>query len=521
MKRKNVIWWLLPFSALTVGCGSGTVTAHTIPSNDSTLVVDLHTWMPTGSSSSADLVSITATQDIADDFKKATGITIKWFTGKTLSGESAEASADYIKAIQNGTMPAIGFSWSAFTDRGYYLDLSDYLATPNEFLSADEQAQYPTWKDQFPSYLWKNYSDIDGKGNPIAIPLVLNPGPATGWFYNKTAFEQQGYDVPTSWQKFKSLAGEIQSNTAGPFPYKQTAELTNWAFRFSIGPVFANLLSPLTDLDGDGNVTQNETYQAVGKGYFSPLKSENPDHYQLAQAAYQMIKDFYKNVLPDNWKTASSATCWANGQAMLRENGLWSVRAEKGLDNTRSWKYGVFPAPLVGKDSASFLTGKGLSSAASALKDPDKVQLDSAKTYTTLARAEQFVKLYQPDPSLYLNLMYNGIYDNKTVLANAVKFLKFLSTPENVSRLAVDHQGVLGGVYGATPGTTLNEWLMQAFPFIPTSQWPVASSVANQVSVNQAFAKWVSGGLTDDEFYQNVASLQKKDAEDYIAGLSK
>ena len=126
----------IPYLVLLVAltsCNTSSTT-HTIPSNANVLVVDMHTFMPTGSTSSADLVSVTATKTIAENFEKETGIKIKWFSGKTLDGEVEAASADYIKAIQNGTMPAIGFSWSKFKERGYYLDLNSYLDTPNEFL---------------------------------------------------------------------------------------------------------------------------------------------------------------------------------------------------------------------------------------------------------------------------------------------------------------------------------------------------------------------------------------------------
>lgn len=501
---------------LAASCVQGTTTER-IPSSDKILVVDLHTWMPTGSSTDADLVSITATQDIADEFKELTGITIKWFTGKTLDGEAEEVSADYIKAIQNGTMPAIGFSWSAFTDRGYYMDLSEAMNTANEFLTAEEQASYPTWKDQFPSYLWSKKETVDSEGKIIAVPLTLNPGPATGWFYNKTKFEAQGYSIPTTWNEFRTLCSEIQSDTeAGPYPYKQTISLDNWEFKFSVGPSFAKLLMDQTDADGNGTVSEKERMTGVKNGLFSPLREENPNNYQIAQAAYYTIKDFYTNMLPSNWKTAQSATAWSNGKALLRENGLWAIRAERGNDSTRDWKYGIFPMPLVGKDSKSFLEGKGLGVAAGKVSDNASLKLDSSEEYTNLSRAEAFVEMYHPDPSLYVNLMYNGVYHNDTVKSNAIKFLKFLSTPENVSKLIVDHQATLGGVKGAVPGASVSEWLMSSFPAQPDCEWPTAVALSDKVSINQQLSKWVNGALDDATFFSNVASIQKEAAKSYF-----
>lgn len=518
MKKFSSTLLILSTVSLLSACGVGESTAnHKIPSTDKVLVVDLHTWMPTGSSSSADLVSITSTQEIADEFKELTGITIKWFTGKTLSGEKNEASADYIKAIQNGTMPAIGFSWSAFTDRGYYMDLSVALSTENEFLTEEEKALYPTWKDQFPSYLWDTKDCQDVNGKPIALPVLLNPGPATGWYYNKTKFDSLGYEVPKTWSEFRTLALDINANPdAGPYVYKQTVELQNWAFQFAIGPSFAQLLFDDVDENKDGVISNQENMKALADGVYSPLKEENPERYQIARAAYSIFKDFYKNMLPYNWKTANKDTAWSEGKAMLRENGLWSLRAEKGNDNTRDWKFGIFPTPMVGDDSKDYLVGKSLPLAASKLVKNESIQLDQEREYTTLSRAESFINLYKPDASLYLNLMYNGIYENETVKENAIKFLKFLSTPENVSKICVEHQAVLGGVKGAVPGRSLDEWLMSSFPKTKPITWPTSASLGDDVTINQNFSKWVSDSIDDNEFYSSIASIQRESAKKFL-----
>ena len=63
---------LLPLTMVTtlVACQSQGTT-YKIPSNAKVLVVDLHTYMPTGSSSSADLVSVSATKTIADKYHQS------------------------------------------------------------------------------------------------------------------------------------------------------------------------------------------------------------------------------------------------------------------------------------------------------------------------------------------------------------------------------------------------------------------------------------------------------------------
>lgn len=496
------------------GAGGGTDDGK-IPSTNDTLVVDLHTFMPTGGGASADAASITATQDIADDFYEATGIRIRWFTGKTLDGNADAVSSDYIKAIQNGTMPAIGFSWSNFTDRGYYLDLSEYLDTPNEFLSEEDRALYPTWKDQFPSYLWDLKECNDGNGHIISIPTFLSPGPDTGWFYNKTAFTARGYDTPTTWNEFRALAQEIQSPTAGPFVFEQSVKIDGWEMQFSLGPVFAEMLKDVVDTNQDGKISTEETLLGVEAGYYSPLESENPNHYFIAQALFAMLKDYYTKILPENWKTADSTRAWSNGTAMLRQNGLWSVRSEKGADKTRDWEHGVFPSPIVSSDSASFLQSKGLGKAASLLTPVKTIQVPEKENYGPAELQDAFIELYQPRPTGYYNLMKHGIYGNKTVLENAVKFLKFMSTPENVTRVSQDHQAILGGVSGSVPGVTLMDWLQGVFPVLPNAIWPSGYVLSNIQNISSALNKWVAGTMADEEFYAKYSAELKAGAASY------
>lgn len=506
------------------GLGGG---GSRIPSSDNVLVVDLHTFMPTGSSGSADLTTITVTKEIADEFYEKEKIKIKWFTAKTLDGEVEEASADYIKAIQNGTMPAIGFSWSAFKDRKYYLPLDEYLDTPNEYLTEAEKALYPTWRDQFPEYLWAGKECGDESGQTIAIPLVLNPGPATGWFYNKNFFTENKFDIPRTWDEFYDLCTDsrIQGNKTGPFVYNQTAKITGWEIQFSIGPAFANALSSVTDTNHDGLVSEKETLEAVINGYFSPLESVNPQYYQVAQGCYYMLKEFYTTMLPSNWKTVNASTYWGDkaGTGLLRQNGLWALRYENGNNAYHpSWKYGAFPAPVVSSDSRSSLNALGLTEAAKMLKTVNINQIDATSSESMKSIGEKFVETIKPTPSLYLNLMKHGIYDNEKVKENAVKFLKFLSTPENVTKILQDHQGVLGGVSGTIPGVILKDWLLQEFPEVPTCKWPDAYIVANNQKINQALMRWIATNTesADDEFFSLVSDQQISGARAYKETLS-
>ena len=53
---------------------------------------------------------------------------------------------------------------------------------------------------------------------------------------------------------------------------------------------------------------------------------------------------------------------------------------------------------------------------------------------------------YQPAPDLSLNIMKEAVKDNPEMLDAVVRFLKFLSKPDNVSLICVENGGVLGAV---------------------------------------------------------------------------
>lgn len=495
--------------------------SNSIPSTDKLLVVDLHSFMPS-ESSSADISSITCTKDIANEFYEKTGITIKWFTGKNTAGETEEVSEDFIKAIQNGTMPAIGFSWSRFIDRGYYMDISKWFDTPNEFLSPEEAALYPTWKDQFPEYLFETKEIADQNGNIIAVPLLLDPGPSTGWFYNPNVFKSE---IPTTWDAFRNAALEIRSNDAGPFPYKKTAAINNWEMQFSIGPSFAYAIRKANDYNQDGKVTEEETLKGVLEGHFSPLQSENPHYYRTIRAAYYMLKDFYKNILPQNWKSADSGDKWDNTQtAGLRQNGLWAIRAEKNKDNVkRPWTHGCFATPVVSQDSADWLEEKGFGDIVDSLPDEEPISLDVSNIDSLTAITPEFINMYKPKASLYINLMYHGIYENKVVEENAIKFLKYITTPNCLNRIISEHGGVLGGAKGCAAPSYLFDvknktgWLTNEFPVVPDYTWPDAYVLSNNIRINNQFTNWcASSSPADDEaFFNVVATEQKQGAEAY------
>src|SRR5690606_19505800 len=56
--------------------------------------------------------------------------------------------------------------------------------------------------------------DISGKEEIYAIPFVTN---AVGVIYNKDIFDEQGLEVPTTWDEFIEVAEKVKAEGQIPF----------------------------------------------------------------------------------------------------------------------------------------------------------------------------------------------------------------------------------------------------------------------------------------------------------------
>lgn len=482
---------------LATGLDYGQDLTGGIASTEDTLMVDLHTHMPTTDG------TISATKIIANEFYKETGIKVKFVTNKDLNGQEEEVSEWLIKRVNTETMPAISFSWSRFTDRDYYMNLNDIMLLPNQFVEEGQEGSV-AWKDMFPEYLWKQREQVDANGNIIAVPITLNAGTATCWFYNKSIYEKFGLSVPQNWTEFLENASKItgtgvdsDGNTVeysaiAPYGNEKSINANNWINTFSIGPSFAAYLMQNTDLDldKDGTVSEAEQLRGVTKGYFSP--AETAEYGAVARDYYKACKDYYANYLPEGWINTDWQTKWNQGSVGMINNGVWQFKNELNAEAVHeSWDFGMFPAPLADSSVSQYAVDFEMSDGP-----------------------------YQSTSSLYVNLMKDGIKGNKTVLKNAILFLQYLTTVDSINLIIEEFGSELGAVNNTTPNEKLSEyWLNQKFPIVPNCEWPDAFTVTQNSYLNANFSKWVNGEIDDAAFYAAVDTYQKAGAEEYIESL--
>lgn len=484
------------------GLDYGQALSGSIPSKNTDLSVDLHTLMPTVDG------SVSATRMVAQAFKQQTGISIRYSSSKPLQGETSEVSQWLTLAVSGGTMPAISFSWSRFKDRDYYMDLTGIMDLPYVFdlgtEDEDESAEeYPVWKDMFEDYLWETTDLSAVDGSIIAVPVTLNPGPATAWYYNKKVFGEIEAKVPTTWKEFTDL-GKLISTTTGnnnqgdritytgiaPYGNQKYVGLSNWASQFSIGPSFAKAVMKQTDMDrnNDGSVSQMEQLRGVKKGYFNAAGTGITA--EIAKECYRIAKEYY-SLLPSGWTNIEWQHKWDSGEVGMIQNGVWQLTNERNNEAVHSqWAFGMFPPPLVSSDSSTYVEDL---------------------TYTKGPK--------NPAASFFYNIMKDGIKGNKTVLKNAILYLQFLTHPDYQELIVEEHGASFSAVKGGKNPAQLEEWLTLDFPVTPNCEWPTAYMVAETTQLDNLFAKWVRGDIGDTQFYTDANKYQQDGADRYIAQL--
>lgn len=197
-------------------------------------------------------------------------------------------------------------------------------AAAGYLLSLDEYAEKYGWADRFVSWAYDNCK-IDGH-------LMGLPGKAQGLFifYNKTLFEEHGWDVPETAQEFYDLCAAIKDVgllpiTFGTADYKQCNE--HW-----ISMIYNSYM---------GTDTMRDL-----------LSGKQPWTIPEVGEATQIMVNLYKNGwLCNDFPVITSAdavSLLATGRAAMQMCGTWLTETLVNFPDL-NWDYFVLPA-LSGKD---------------------------------------------------------------------------------------------------------------------------------------------------------------------------
>ncbi|BBH22038.1 hypothetical protein Back11_33830 [Paenibacillus baekrokdamisoli] len=446
-----------------------------------TLKVDLWLYTPTLKSTRTkeNPEERVAGQKIADAFTKLyPNVTIEWVRGMNKKDRTSLANYYTVK-LSSGDGPDIGMSWNAFAKEGWYLPMDEYLNQPNPFVNDNRK-----WSEQFPEYLWsKNMVSeaVEGKMSVIGIPISLNSGSATAIFYNKEILTKEGIEVPKSYLEFIQAAEKLNSKGyIGLHPWTAQNQIYNWAFLFNLGPYYfeKNVADKLKS-DKHGNIDHAEIIRGVKERMFSPVLNE------YARELYLNFKKFFA-VSPPNWESTDFTKPWEEGRVAMFEDGTWTLATESANEE-RTFEFGLFPPlPLAAGES----------------------KYVSVPKYTEKGP-------YQPEPVVSLNIIKPSVEKHGTEEA-AVRFLQFLTAPENLSLLIEEDQTSIGAVKGVPTPALLEELISRPFPITPSYTWPTGLDIESNDQWNQYTTAWVYGKLTDEMYFAAIDEIQSKAADRII-----
>lgn len=454
------------------------------------LVVDLHGYTPSTNRTptAEDPDVFNSTYYIAQAFMEENpDIEIVWARTKPVGGMDSEVAQWFTTQIAGGTVPAIAFSWGTrYQDRDWYLPLDEYLDEENSW----PYGGYDTWREVVRDYLWQSSSVVNAVGQTVAVPVTVYPGSSTGYFYNKRAFEAAGIaSVPTTWGEFISAVERLEAkNYVGVAPwlyFDTTTTFDAWVFQSVMSPSYTNAIFDQLDYDRDGVVTAAEQARACLEGLFSPAGINGA----IAKDLYYNLKYYYTQMLKTGWSSIDYNAQWLNGTVGIREEGLWAL-PEENSNTVRDFDFGVFVAPLVSTDSSPYVK---------------EIEYSDGP--------------YHPAPDLSLNIMKEAVKDDPAMLDAALRFLKYLTKPENVSLICVENGGVLGAVKGTTHSNLIDEFIRNRFPILPEASWPAGFTDEYGDRLNRTFEQWCNGTITDDVFFAEVDQNQFAGAKAFVANM--
>ncbi|QGQ94097.1 extracellular solute-binding protein [Paenibacillus psychroresistens] len=444
-----------------------------------TLKVDLHNYTPTlNTTKTKENPTVrVASQKIADAFTKLyPNVTIEWVRDLDKMDTAAKASF-YRAKLASGDAPDIGFTLNQFLNDSYYLPLDSALDQSNIFVKDNQH-----WKDQFPEYLLNDKTVVngimDGKNQAVAIPLTLFSGPPTAIYYNKDIFTKESLQEPKSFNEFLDDVKLLNDKGyTGFVPWTAIKAIYNWAFQFNLGPYYTKKnVFDKADYNKDGNFDSVEVVRATKEGLFSPVLHD------YARDLNQNFKKMFQ-LAPANWETTDFTKSWTDGKVAMKEDGTWSI-APENANTDRKFEFSLFP-PLT-------LTEK------------------ESKFVAPVEFTEEGP--YQPAPAVALNILKKSVEDHGTEQV-AVRFLQFITVPDNLSLIVDEDQTALGAVKGVPVPASLQDWIKRPFPKTPALPWSVSlDSEANTQWVQYTKA-WIDGKLTDDQYYTKLDDLTNKSAD--------
>lgn len=197
---------------------------------------------------------------------------------------------------------------------GQYAILDDFVAADNYDLSV----YYPVAVDS-----------CRYEGKMYGIPWIVHPG-RIGLYYNQTAFEEAGMDVPNADWTYDDLM-----NAATAMTKKEGDQTTQWGFL------------PTTDYFG-----LVIALRSFGSDWLNAEGTELTFDDEAGLAGLRMWEKFYtEGVAPTPAQVDDQGQMWASGRIIMTQTGYWGQSWGKNFVKDFEWMVAPMPKGAAGSRS--------------------------------------------------------------------------------------------------------------------------------------------------------------------------
>lgn len=416
-------------------------------------------------------------------------VTIEW--ARTVDTSDADSLLQYLTTqLSSQTAPDIIFAFgSSFADRNWLYDYRECMEQPNVFIEGST-----SWKDQFPSYLFAHWSVSDARDNVVGVPLSCAAGTSTGLYYNKEIFNNLQLETPKTWEELVTVTKTLKDNGyvgfapwGGPGSGNRKPTTQVWDIQMSLGPFYAEYQKDKIDYNGDGLQSQAEKLRAAYEGHY--FVEGNP----YVMDMWRQVKRKYTECLEVGYENTDYESKWLLGKVGILEDGLWRYPEE--VSNTeREYAFGIVPPPVVDQTTSQYV---------------------NQPQYTEVGP-------YRPVPSETYSILVPSVeaHGGEAVLDACVKFLQFLTVPDNNNMIVLEQKGKsIGFQKESEIPQELNEYFNQSFPKVPTFDWPGGFTRSGSEKMSIMLEMWVKDQISDAEFAQKFDEEFKKDIDEFIKNM--
>ncbi len=349
------------------------------------------------------------------------------------------------------------------------------MASPNYY-----EPGSPVWQDMFPTYLFDGTEGtrmaLNEQGDIIAVPVIMDPGSATAYYYNMDLAEELGIaDVAatTSWKQLKeNILTAREAGYTGTVVYEHGLGFEgggSWDAQFSLNAAYFTPMIADNDFDGDGKVMSAEGIRKQYETGYWYLEN-NPAMVEYWNEYFWKIQ----HGMEDGALDIDYTQPWADGKVLYIEEGLWSI--VKYASNTElTFEVGMFPPPY---------------------QLPADSEYVAEIPYTEAGP-------FQPTISVAFNIMDPAMQNRPEYnLDYVVDWMKWATTNDNLSIQIEEGEGVVGATKGCKVPTMLSDWFQQSFPKAPGGYASVQPNLTDLVSTSfAALNQEYAFGMIDEAQY--------------------